>query len=223
MTALQLVSVTEDGQRIVTDSRKVAEVFDKRHDNVLRDIEALEIPNDIHALNFEVLEIIEKNALGKNVVTKEYLLTRDGFTLLAMGYTGKKAMRMKLDYIAAFNAMDKQLKSANQIVKEHVDYLQDQISVLQSKVVPNLSLLYGITIGNAKIDKAAPEAVLVLMKNTVTDVQALLTYGLSLDMPAYNKAFIQGLQDYYTKHNKLSDKQTFRLNQTVTKFANKKS
>ncbi len=39
-----------------------------------------------------------------------FIMNRDGFTLLAMGFTGKKAMRFKLDYIAAFNAMEKALK-----------------------------------------------------------------------------------------------------------------
>ena len=84
--------------KAVTTSLEVAKVFKKRHDNVLRDIENLktEIPNNFHELNFEGVEIIEKNAIGGNVATKSYNMTRDGFTLLAMGFTGKKAMQFKI-------------------------------------------------------------------------------------------------------------------------------
>jgi len=89
-----------------TTSLKIAEVFEKRHDNITRDIETLDIPEDIHALNFE--EIFYKDKYGRE--QKAYSISKDGFVLLAMGYTGSKAMQFKLNYIAAFNAMESELR-----------------------------------------------------------------------------------------------------------------
>jgi len=102
---LENVSVVEkDGEFYVT-SLQVAEHFEKRHDNVLRDIANLEVPERFRLLNFE--ETSRKDSQG--VKRKAVLLTRDGFTLLAMGFTGQKAMDWKIKYIEAFNAMEREL------------------------------------------------------------------------------------------------------------------
>ena len=92
-----------------TTSQKVAEVFGKRHDNVIRGIEDLQskCPKEFCALNFE--ESAYTNQQGKK--QPMYLLTRDGLTLLVMGYTGKEAMKFKLAYIEAFNCMERQLEA----------------------------------------------------------------------------------------------------------------
>lgn len=99
-----------DGQAITT-SIEIAEKFEKNHFHVMRNIQKLveEIHNDFKESNFGLVEIIEKNASGADVNKSYYTITRDGFTLLAMGFTGKKAMQFKLDYIAAFNLMEKRL------------------------------------------------------------------------------------------------------------------
>lgn len=94
--------------KAVTTSRKVAEVFEKQHKNVLQSIRELEIPEDFDRLNFQLVEY--KDAKGEQ--RPEYLITRDGFTLLAMGFTGSKAMQFKLAYIEAFNAMEKELSES---------------------------------------------------------------------------------------------------------------
>ena len=93
--------------KAVTTSRKVAEVFEKQHKNVLRSIRELKIPEDFDRLNFQpsVYKIPNPSG-GKPVESPEYLITRDGFTLLAMGFTGSKAMQFKIAYIKAFNAME---------------------------------------------------------------------------------------------------------------------
>lgn len=95
--------------KAVTTSLKIAEVFEKEHKSVLRTIENLEIPEDFRKRNFAPSGYQAQNGLGKTVNYKMYLLTRDGFTLLAMGFTGKRAMQFKLAYIAAFNAMEAEL------------------------------------------------------------------------------------------------------------------
>lgn len=92
----------------VTSSRKVAEVFEKEHNNVLRDIRNLLNDSDNSILiseNFK--ESSYTNARGRSY--PEFLMTRDGFTLLAMGFTGTKALEWKLKYIEAFNQMENQI------------------------------------------------------------------------------------------------------------------
>ncbi|GFM34017.1 Rha family transcriptional regulator [Desulfovibrio subterraneus] len=91
--------------RPVVSSLQVAEFFGKLHKNVVRKIEALEVPSDFNALNFEPVDYLD----GKGEVRQAYNLTRDGFTILAMGFTGKKAMQWKIRFIEAFNAMEQAL------------------------------------------------------------------------------------------------------------------
>ena len=97
--------------KAVTTSRKIAEVFEKQHKDVLRVIRELDIPEDFGQRNFTPAEYEAVNNLGKAVKYPEYLITRDGFVILAMGFTGKKAMEFKVAYINAFNAMEEELKS----------------------------------------------------------------------------------------------------------------
>ena len=95
-----------------TLSTDVARHFGKRHDNVVRDIENLRAQLDAdHLLNFEETEQSRTSPLnGAPISAKAYRLTRDGFTLLAMGFTGKKALAFKLAYIDAFNRMEAELQ-----------------------------------------------------------------------------------------------------------------
>lgn len=105
-------------RQAVTSSLQVAETFEKRHDNILRNINS--IKKDV--LNFEEMfvESTEPDSYGRD--RRMYYMNRDGFTLLAMGFTGKKAMQFKLKYIEAFNSMEKQLS-----VKTDSYMIQDPI------------------------------------------------------------------------------------------------
>jgi len=89
-----------------TTSKNIAEYFGKEHKNVLRDIQGLGVPKDFRRLNFE--RTYYENGQSKR--HPMYIITRDGFTILAMGFTGKKAMQFKIAYIEAFNGMEAQLK-----------------------------------------------------------------------------------------------------------------
>lgn len=96
----------------VTDSLIVAEYFKKRHDLVLRAIDDLIInlrKNEEIKLFHESTYIDEK---GRKY--RKYLMTRDGFSLLAMGFTGKKALQWKLKYIEEFNKMEQALTERKQ-------------------------------------------------------------------------------------------------------------
>ncbi len=93
-------------EQIVVSSRDIAETFGKRHSDILRDIENLNCSQKFTERNFALGSY--KDSSGKT--NKEYLLTRDGFTIIAMGYTGEKAMRFKEAYIEQFNQMEELLK-----------------------------------------------------------------------------------------------------------------
>lgn len=99
-----------DGLPVVS-SINIAEHFEKEHRGVLRDIRAVsdEIPEDLRAHNFVLSSYEGKTPTGGTRTYPMYLLTRDGFTLVAMGFTGKKALAWKVKYIQAFNEMERAL------------------------------------------------------------------------------------------------------------------
>ena len=100
-----------NGKKIPTvSSLQVAEIFGKRHDHVLRDIRQVltQVPEIFIKSNFGVFEYPVRRGFGTEMV-KAYLLSKDGFVLLTMGYTGEKAMKFKVAYIDRFNEMEAQL------------------------------------------------------------------------------------------------------------------
>ena len=102
-----LVEIMRMGKEEVTvvTSLDVAETFSREHKNVLRDIRELQCSEDFRRLNFEQSEYLNE----QNHKQPMFYMTRDGFTILAMGYTGEKAMKFKEAYIRQFNAMEKVL------------------------------------------------------------------------------------------------------------------
>lgn len=109
------------------DSRYVAQFFEKEHRNVIRDIRELDCSENFRLLNFEQSSYI--NEQGKKQPC--YIMTRDGFVFLAMGYRGKKAAQFKELYIRRFNEMEafiKTLVSARQefpLLTENIRLLKE--------------------------------------------------------------------------------------------------
>lgn len=101
-----VITRNDDGELVVT-SRQVAIDFEKRHADVIEKIEEL-IKTENSVMTKMFIESSYKAGTGKNY--KEYLLTRDGFSLLVMGFTGSKALEWKLKYIEAFNKMEEHIK-----------------------------------------------------------------------------------------------------------------
>jgi len=98
---------------VFANSRDVAAFFGKRHDHVLRDINELltHAPNLGDGLlsgYFTCVQTPHPTVVGRMIPS--YDMTRDGFTLLVMGYTGPKAMEFKVRYIQRFNKMEEALK-----------------------------------------------------------------------------------------------------------------
>ena len=102
----QKINITTTNGKLTVSSMMVAEHFKKRHDNIIRTIQHLEIPEDFNALNFEDVKYVD----AKGEERPAFNMTRDGFVLLVMGFTGKRAMAWKIKYIEAFNAMERAQK-----------------------------------------------------------------------------------------------------------------
>ncbi|WP_125766145.1 Rha family transcriptional regulator [Levilactobacillus mulengensis] len=119
-------------KQAVTSSLQVADKFGKNHRDVLRTIDDLK---DVRKFAQMFLETNLPDSYGRN--RRGYYLNRDGFTLLAMGFTGNKALQFKLQYIDAFNEMEQQVKfQVPATLPEALRLAADQaekISVLQPK------------------------------------------------------------------------------------------
>lgn len=109
-----IILSTQNGEPVAS-SRQIAESFGKEHRNVMRDIENLMtagvLKNEQTPMFYKTEYTHEQNGQTYPM----YLMNRDGFTLLAMGFTGKAALEWKLRYIQAFNAMEKQLAQRPQL------------------------------------------------------------------------------------------------------------
>lgn len=108
----------QNGQPMTT-SLIIAEVFEKRHADVITKIEKLECSKEFTERNFSLSEY--KDSTGRNL--KMYNITRDGFTMIVMGYTGEKALKFKEKYIEQFNLMYDKLKEIEEKVHERLEDL----------------------------------------------------------------------------------------------------
>lgn len=107
--------------QIVTTSEFIAQAFDKQHKHVLEKIEQIskEIKASFFEPNFRLKAKQVKTGFGFRE-TKSYELTKDGFMLLVMGFTGKQAMAIKIAYIEAFNAMSEAILDLNNTVSDGI-------------------------------------------------------------------------------------------------------
>lgn len=141
----------------VTTSLAVARHFEKEHFNVLRDIKHLldECPADFTHFNFEASEYADST--GRSLPM--YHLRFDGFMLLVMGYTGKKAMAIKIAYIEAFNAMRAKLQ------QNHYNSGYDSENILRSLLTTIDSI--------AKTSLATSQSLDSLAKTSLDTTQSL--------------------------------------------------
>lgn len=101
-----IILSTQNGEPVVS-SRQIAESFEKNHRDVLRAADNLK--EDVRNFAQMFFESTEPDSYGRPQRT--YLMNRDGFSLLVMGFTGKAALEWKLKYIQAFNEMEKKLST----------------------------------------------------------------------------------------------------------------
>ncbi|EFQ72196.1 phage regulatory protein, Rha family [Enterococcus faecalis TX0470] len=133
-------------QEAVTTSLQVAETFNKNHRDVLAAIDDLKegVAENYADLFYEDSYIHPQNKQKY----RQIIMNRDGFTLLAMGFTGQKALKFKLKYIEAFNRMEKEIQqpklptskrelallalSANEETNERVDVIEKEVADLKN-------------------------------------------------------------------------------------------
>lgn len=143
-----LINIQNKNGQLLVSSRDVANDFNKTHDNVIKAIENyIKTLKNTDSLEMRTLFIESQyTTRGANgVYYKEYLLDRDGFTLLAMGFTGSKALEWKLKYIEAFNKMEEALKEQNSNLKidskfmyqlaEQLEEQEKQIAIMKPKAI----------------------------------------------------------------------------------------
>ena len=135
----------------VTTSEKVAEVFGKQHSHVLRSIQKLIELDERCKSIFGCTSVSVQMPNGGIREEAAFRMTRDGFALLVMGFTGKKALGFKLAYIEAFNAMESELrkqKSIQQIQMKQVDtrkkVIADFLDDVRLDVECGISVLLGL-------------------------------------------------------------------------------
>lgn len=158
------------GGKDVTSSLKIAEVFGRRHDNVLADIKSLSCSAEFSLLNFK-----ESNYESRGKMYPMYLITKDGFSFLAMGYTGEKAAQFKEKFIAEFNKREALLKNDDYILMRSQEILQKRISSLETKLLQAVSkieldspkVLFADSVGASNSLILVRELAIILAQNGV--------------------------------------------------------
>jgi len=112
-------------QKVVTDSLIVAEISGKRHDRVIRSIENLIKVDEEDRLIFG--EILYKDSYGRD--QKKYIMDRRSFSILCMGFTGKKALKWKNRFYDAFEAMENHI-----LQQKNLSWQQDRLEGKQDRL-----------------------------------------------------------------------------------------
>ena len=190
--------------QVITASNQISDAFGKRHCDVIRRVESLDIPEDFKLRNFASSEYSVVNELGKTVKYKSYNITRDGFVLLAMGFTGKKAMEFKIKYIEAFNKMEKALTSPNNDLVEVKPFLRRKPSgkkeiTLSERARQELGGIVKAVVNKALDDRLKsllqPELALEVEAEDSNDVLRTSWYNIS------DKSMLDYLQRWYGTKN----------------------
>lgn len=134
----------------VTDSLKVAESFDKKHKHVLETARNLAAENSATKKMF-----VESTYVNRGKEYPMIYMNRDGFTLLAMGFTGKKALDFKLKYIQAFNEMEKRIRQPK---SERLEIMRKNSATKRAGVLYKIAMATDSNISRQKLLHRAAEA-----------------------------------------------------------------
>lgn len=144
-------------QQAVTTSLRVAEVFGKDHKHVLETI------NNLAAEKSAAKFFLEGTYENRGKEYPMYYMNRDGFTLLAMGFTGKEALKFKLQYIEAFNSMESTLK---QMPVKKLDPTQQAQLAITREQTKRANALYRIALHTDS--KSSQQTLLALAARELT-------------------------------------------------------
>lgn len=194
---------------IRVDSLIVAEMFEKRHDDVLRSIRNLDCSEEFRLRNFT--ESSYRNGQGKKQPC--YYMTRDGFVFLAMGYRGKKASQFKEAYIKRFNQMESFIQTLIE-VRQEFPLLTENIKLIHENPKPyhfsnECDMLNRIVLGKTakqfrlehNIEKGKSiRPYLTKEQIKQLDILQKVDIGLLVSVPDYDQRK-RYLEWYYTKTN----------------------
>ena len=133
----------------MTDTLKVAEVFGKRHDNILQALKNLDCSEEFNALNFKAVKYTDE----KGEKRPKVLMTQDGFTFLVMGFRGKKAAEFKEAYIKQFNEMRDWISKREHLsTNQHIlnDAIQMRFDGEQFAYSRENNLVYIVALGSTR-------------------------------------------------------------------------
>ena len=151
-------------------SSDVAKAFGKVHRNIMRDIESMDLPEKWRVLNFEQTQIEHKMPTGGIRKDKAYLMTRDGFTILAMGFTGKKAMEFKIKYIEAFNRMEASLRESRLPARREIEGIDFPVSSLRWRYEKETGVFVTTPAGLADLRRSPLEMLLTALEKSGYEV-----------------------------------------------------
>ena len=166
MSYIKKIKLITINERPATTSHEIAKHFNKRHGNVLRDIENLDCSPQFTQLNFELSEY--KDRSGK--ACKEYIIFRDGFIFLTMGFKGELAGKYKEAYINSFNRMERELQNHSQTALQQGKPKIDDIlnsAVSLEKVLLEISYTKQGDIINVNQLEQSPEPVMSPKEPTI--------------------------------------------------------
>lgn len=138
-------------RQAVTDSLKVAETFEKEHRNVLKRARNLTAQNGAVEKMFFESTYINQQGHEQPLI----YMNRDGFTLLAMSFTGKKALDFKLKYIQAFNEMEKRIRQPK---SERLEIMRKNSATKRAGVLYKIAMATDSNISRQKLLHKAAEA-----------------------------------------------------------------
>lgn len=166
-------------RQAVTDSLKVAESFDKKHKDVLKAWKNLAAQNCATKKMF-----VESTYVNRGKDYPMIYMNRDGFTLLAMGFTGKKALDFKLKYIQAFNEMEKRIRQPK---SERLEIMRKNSATKRAGVLYKIAMATDSNISRQKLLHKAAEALtgeklVPVMQDKYYSVEEV---GQQLSLPTY--------------------------------------
>jgi Rha family phage regulatory protein len=195
MNELTTINILKVEDRIMVSSKEVAEKFGKEHYQVLRDIRNLktQVSENFRLYNF--VEGVEKDCNG--VDNPVFHLSRDGFSILAFGFTGKGAMKWKETFLEAFNKMEHTileqlpaLKSEIELLKKENIALNREMMLLPAPKKPHgnkgtvtvpiaVNTLFGIEIEQKRVPKDSPNYSTITYKEGKAMMMVNLIKGLT--------------------------------------------
>lgn len=159
--------VVMKNKKAVTTSLKIADIFGKRHNNVLRSIEGLLKNEQTRKMFAKSMYTHEQNKQEYSM----YYMNRDGFSLLAMGFTGKEATQFKIKLIEEFNRMEDYIKETNEtgIAMSIPDDMKHDPMILQNNAIAQAL----VQLNTQRIEQVRQEQRLNALSDKVNSLQEL--------------------------------------------------